>query len=506
MKQMAKSMLVMLALAFVLAACGTSGKNSGNPSASSSGAGKQETEGKLTELNVIVFSDRGELKDMPLVQNAINEHIRDLIQVKVNLTTVSVGDYVQKTNLMLTGNEKVDLMVVSPFFGYNSQVARGQLQPLDELVDKYGPDIKNVVGAEYLNAGKVNGKLYGVVPMKDMASGTGLIMRKDLVDKYKIDIGSIKTLEDVGAVLKVIKDNEPDVIPLVPGATGASMLYFQKWYDDLGDGNGVLPNYDNGMKVVNLFETPEYADQLKLMREWYQSGYIMKDAATTKEDHIDLVKAGRAFAYFSATKPGIEDQETNKTGVPMVNADILQPATTTSAVTSFMWGIPRNAGASEKAMAFLNLMYKDKELVNLLDWGIEGQHYVKVSDGVIDYPEGMNGGNTPYPMSMKFLFGNEFFAYTLKGSDPDIWKKMDAFNKSAVKSKALGFSFDSTPVKTETAAVTNVINTYKNALEAGTLDPAQKLPEFIAKLKEAGMDKIVAEKQKQLDDWAKANP
>ena len=508
MKRMGKSIVVLLALALVLAACGNSSKDSdsGKPSAASGEAATQGLNDKITELNVVAISDRGEIKDLPVVQEAVNAHIQNLIHAKVNITFVSVGDYVQKANLMLTGNEKVDLMIVSPFFGFTSQVARGQLQPLDELVDKYGPDIKSVLGSDYLNAGKVNGKLYGVVPMKDMAGGTGLIMRKDLVDQYKIDIGKIKTLEDIGPVLKTIKDNEPDVMPLVPGATGASLLFFQKWYDELGDGNGVLPNYDNNLKVVNLFETPEYADQVKWMREWYTSGYIMKDAATTKEDHLELVKAGRAFAYFSPTKPGIDDQESNKTGTPMVSADILPPASTTSTVTSFMWAIPRNAGAPEKAMAFLNLMYKDKELVNLIDWGIEGKHYVKISDNEVDYPEGINGANTLYPMSMKFLFGNEFISYTQKGTDPDIWKKLDAFNKSAIKSKALGFSFDSTPVKTETAAVTNVINTYKNALEAGTLDPVQKLPEFIAKLKDAGMDKIIAEKQKQLDEWAKLTP
>jgi putative aldouronate transport system substrate-binding protein len=58
------------------------------------------------------------------------------------------------------------------------------------------------------------------------------------------------------------------------------------------------------------------------------------------------------------------------------------------------------------------------------------------------------------------------------------------------------------PVKTELAAATNVINQYKVGLESGTLDPALTA-EFNAKLKTAGLDKIIAEKQKQIDAWAK---
>ena len=102
------------------------------------------------------------------------------------------------------------------------------------------------------------------------------------------------------------------------------------------------------------------------------------------------------------------------------------------------------------------------------------------------------------------MLGNQFLSYIWNGDDPKLWEKMNAFNKSAVMSKALGFSFNAEPVKTEVAAVTNVQNQYKVGLETGTLDPEVKLPEFVKALKAAGIEKIIAEKQKQLDEWAKA--
>ena len=76
--------------------------------------------------------------------------------------------------------------------------------------------------------------------------------------------------------------------------------------------------------------------------------------------------------------------------------------------------------------------------------------------------------------------------------------------KNAVQSPAFGFVFDSSSVKTEVSAVGNVITQYFNALTNGELDPDIYIDEFNAKLKDAGVETIIAEKQKQLDAW-KAN-
>ena len=129
---------------------------------------------------------------------------------------------------------------------------------------------------------------------------------------------------------------------------------------------------------------------------------------------------------------------------------------------------------------------------------------MKVSDNVIDYPNGVDSSSVGFS-GLGWLFGNQFLSYTFKGDDEKLWDDMKAFNDRAIKSKALGFMFDSTPVKTEFAAVTNVTGQYRNALESGVIDPEKELPQFIAKLKDAGIDKIIAEKQKQLDEWAAAN-
>ena len=79
---------------------------------------------------------------------------------------------------------------------------------------------------------------------------------------------------------------------------------------------------------------------------------------------------------------------------------------------------------------------------------------------------------------------------------------MKADNDGAKKSLALGFNFDSSSVKTEVAAVANVRAEYQKLIENVVADPASGiLDEYITKLKEAGIETIIAEKQAQLDAW-----
>ena len=69
------------------------------------------------------------------------------------------------------------------------------------------------------------------------------------------------------------------------------------------------------------------------------------------------------------------------------------------------------------------------------------------------------------------------------------------------KSPVFGYSFKSQSVSTEIAAVESVIAQYTPSLNAGALDPAKALPEFINALKAAGIDNIIKEQQSQIDAW-----
>ncbi|WP_235560908.1 ABC transporter substrate-binding protein [Bacillus sp. FJAT-28004] len=491
-----------MSVVLFLAACSSSSDNNETASEKSSpSSSSAEKVMKPVELKVAFPIFGAEPKDLGLVQEEINKLTKAKINATVELMPISFGNWTQQMNLILSGNEKLDLTVS---IGSLGAANKGQLLALDDLLVTYGKGIGEALGESYLQAGKLNSNIYGVTSVRDLAANHGVLMRKDLVDKYNINASKIKSLDDLEPVLQLIKEKEPGVVPLAPGVAGTTFVDGLPLGDPLGDRIAILPGYDNGLKVVNQYEMPEYANMLKRLHKWYEAGYLLKDAATSQTQANELFKSGKLFADIVAGKPGFLSQQKRMSGIDYVMVELAPPVATTTDVTKIMWTIPKNASDPERSMMFLNMMFSDPQLVNLLDYGIEGKHYVKRvgSENMIEFPPGLDASNHPYNMGLNWMMGNQFLSYVFKGDDPDIWNQMGAFNNNAIKSKALGFIFDPASVKNEMTAVMNVLNQYRMGLETGTIDPEKNLPAFIAKLKDAGVDKIVAEKQKQLDAWA----
>lgn len=516
---MKRTSFLKLVLVFVLSASfmltGCSSKSSDQSSATSGsetqtsekGSSSSDTSSTAVQEDpteiVVSFMTFGEIpRDMQLVEDAVNAVSTKEINVKVKFLPIGIGAYSEQTNLMLTSGEQLDLMSTI-FFNFPAQVAKGQLLALDDLLSQYGQDIQSVLGETYIKSGFIDGATYAVTTNRDLAGGVGIVMRKDLVDKYNIDVNSIKTLDDVEAALSIIKENEPGVAPIAPAGAGQSIFQHYRTYDPLTDNLGVLDNIgqDDTLTVIEMTQSPAYLDMIDRARSWYEKGYILEDSLTAQVTGGPLLGSGKAFSYFTPTKPGIADENTKLAGTEVVVAELLPPVASTTSMQTFQWVIPNTSEYPEAAMKFLNLMYTNAEINNLLSYGVEGTNYVVLDDGQIDYPEGLDSTTNGYNLSSGWQFGNEFLTYVWEGLDPNYWSLIDTQNKNAIKSKAAGFSYMSEPVRNELVACMNVVNQYKNALESGMLDPATAIPEYRAALAEAGIDTIIAEKQKQLDAW-----
>ena len=74
-------------------------------------------------------------------------------------------------------------------------------------------------------------------------------------------------------------------------------------------------------------------------------------------------------------------------------------------------------------------------------------------------------------------------------------------NQQAIKSPAWGFRFDSAAVAEQIYRCEEVTDYYLNTLYAGTADPEKTLAAFLSALERAGINKIIVEKQRQLDQY-----
>ncbi|MDQ6420182.1 DUF3502 domain-containing protein [Paenibacillus sp. LHD-117] len=115
-----------------------------------------------------------------------------------------------------------------------------------------------------MNGTKIKGEIFGVPTIRDHASSYGFVMRKDLVDKYGIDVGAIKTYEDLEKVLKTIKDNEPAITPVVDNGT----LLRTPNMDSPGtlDPEKNLPDFISKLKAAGIDKV--IAEKQKQLDEW----------------------------------------------------------------------------------------------------------------------------------------------------------------------------------------------------------------------------------------------
>jgi putative aldouronate transport system substrate-binding protein len=464
--------------------------------------GRQDAgSGKMPELVWAFMTWGAAPRDIDKVQTAMSEYLAQKIGATVKLLPISSGEWSQKTNLMLASpSEDLDLFPVLSFnTPLSMYVSKGQLLPIDDLLTKNGQGTIQAVGRTYLEAGKAGGVQYAVPSLHDLASGTGILITKEYVDKYKLNVNSVKKLEDLTGILAEIKRNEPNYAPLVfdSGSSIGRLMQF----DGLGDNLGVLLFRKDANTVVNLFESDEYRQTIELLRSWYQAGYISRDVAARTEGASAQLRAGTGCVQFTAVKPDIEIENEQLVGKDLVFIDVSgNHFTTTQNVQIVMWGIANNSKNPEKAMELLNLLYTDPVLINMINFGIEGEHYVKKSDGTIGYPPGVTGENSRYTLSMEWALGNQFLGYVWEGKPANLYELTKKQNDAATPSPALGFNFDSSKVITQVSALTAVLNQYQRALETGSADLGV-LDEFNQKLKAAGIADVIAEKQKQYDAW-----
>lgn len=156
-------------------------------------------------------------------------------------------------------------------------------------------------------------------------------------------------------------------------------------------------------------------------------------------------------------------------------------------------------------MKFINLLFTDEEVINLLNFGIEGVHWEEKEDGTIGFPEGVDSTSSGYYLNATWIFGNQFLSRVWEGNDPDSRKIALEKQERGLYSPAIGFTVDTSQFENELTSINNIIEEYRNGLISGVLDPQTELPKFLEKLENGGMPEIIQSCQQQYDDWKAAN-
>lgn len=481
------------ALALALTACGGSGNNS-----SSNASGSGDSSGSSDKpVNLIWYTIGTPQKDVDKVMAEVSKYTQEKINATVTMKMIDWGDYQQKMQVLVASGEPMDIMFTSAGgFDYVQNARKGAFMQIDDLLDKYGQGIKSAIDPEFLSGSKVDGHNYGIPANKELPQLEVWRFNKNLVDKYNLDTSKVTTLESLEPLLKTIKAKEPDVTPFAMDKNYVPYVP----YDYLITNMPMAVKLDTkDYKVVDILETPEMKQALETMHKYYTAGYVAPEAATTGST-TDLMTSGKWLLDRAQSQPLADNLWSSSYGYPVVSKPASQPIITNTSVQGSIMAISANSEHPEKAMEFLNLLNTDAYLRNLVDSGIEGVHYQKIGDNRMKNLDASKNYDMP-----TYSLGNEFLLYLNENDPDDKWDQFKKFNASGIPSPILGFNFDTTKVATEMAAIQNVKEQFWSSLMTGTVDPDTYLPKAIQQFKDAGLDKVIAEAQSQLDAWVAAN-
>jgi len=458
----------------------------------------------LSEKVTITWYQAGatEPEDLAKVEAAANQYIAENTDLNCELKMYffDFGTFPEKMNTMINSGEEFDICFTCNWCNdYTTQAGKGAYVDITEMLDQYAPKTKALLGDGFVLGSQIGGRNYAIPANKEKAHQWGLVIRKDIADKYQMDFSNVKTLADMEPFFQTIKENEPGMYALeaCEGESAKRLLD----YDYIGSDSmpGAVYN-DDASVVFNQVEKPEMKELFQLMNKFYKAGYIRQDAPSITDYQVDQ-KAGKIFAAVRSLKPGKASEEAQTFGHDYMQIELTAPVISNRETTGSMEAISSTSKNPERALMLLELFNTDPAFNNLINFGIEGEHYTKVegTDNIIS--QGPN--YSKYSVNSGWALGNQLINYVWD-SEPlgaEKWDKFEEFNNSATNTQTLGFIYQSGEVQSQIAQCTNVWKQYMPSLETGAVDPETVLPEFIESLKAAGVDDIIADKQAQLDAW-----
>ncbi|MBD2867205.1 ABC transporter substrate-binding protein [Paenibacillus arenilitoris] len=404
--------LLLVLLAALLAGCSSNGAKApadeGASNAPAETDGGEDAEGN--EPINFTFFDRnvGDSFDNPVAKK-ITE--KTGVSLEIQQPT---GNPAEKLNLMLASNDLPDLMAISRGDILDKYIAAGALIPLNDLIDQYGPNIKEMYGDMLNKTRHTDGKNYYLANWYGLEQYPvfGFMMRMDVMKELgagdKATNGEPFTAEEFVALLKNYKEK----VPTVDGKPTIAMTFNG---ENMGAVSGtfkgmfgMMPYYETNGELKSDVRDPKYLEMIKFVNSLYTQGLIDPEWATIKtQQYEQKLASGTVFAatdaFWNLGKPNTvlkeeaadpSKQDESQFYPYKVIAPGVDPAKTTFGPKSSLgWdgiGITTQNADPVRAIKFLDFLASE-EGQYLMMWGVEGVHWDMKDGKHVPRPEVLEG-------------------------------------------------------------------------------------------------------------------
>lgn len=400
-------MLVSAMVAGMLAGCGSdSGSSKGGSSTETGSAAEASSSGETADdkspITFEYFNADGKNGnwDNP-VAKAITEATG--VTLDVSYPVASQGDAKEDVALMIANDEYPDMIYAKG--SATDLYQAGALIDMTDLIEKYGPNIKKMYGAEMekLKWSQDDPGIYQLsyagVNQKTLTTGGSCQIQWAALKEN--DYKYPKTLDEYEKMIKSYLAAHPkteDGLDMIGITMSASDWH---WMITLGNPAGLIADAspDNGQWIIDdeynvhyKHVTDEEKEYFKWLCRMYNEGILDPNFATqTDDDYIAKVASGRVVAitdaewhYSQCEATLVADGKVDQTyvGLPVtLREDQVEKALLYQG-TTVGWGIgiTKSCENPVRAIKFLDYLCSDEGQI-LYHWGIEGENYFLDDDG-----------------------------------------------------------------------------------------------------------------------------
>lgn len=508
-------LVIVIALSLTISGCGvtnTPGTSSQEQQQNGTETDTTETgtENNLEEVKLRVYMRTWSTpyEDNDKVVEEINKKLKEKINATMEVIVELDAEAAKKIPLMLAAGEEFDLVSMGSA-AFASEVSRGGLMILDDLLFEYLPETMNSLTKQEHEALKFNGHYYKVPGGFDWFLPQGYLIRGDLREKYNIP--EVKDINGLKKYMEVLMEKEPGVIPFNTSAADVLNLWLNfinaSGYMAVYQPLGMYYDYNaDDVTVVYEHELEQFKDFLRTAKEFADKGFWSKNAYAGKTISTEAFKAGTSFVatghVVTANDMAImlrNIQPDWKVEFVRIPDNYRQRPMTAGSGT-----IPSTSKNPERMLMALKLMRTDREIHDLLMYGIEGVHYTLDAEGRVNSTQVGTEKYPPDQFPLAWSNRNLEFIREVNGSLKELMEIQNSVDEMSKMSKIYGFTFDKTPVATEVAVMSDIYQEYKYLFNFGAFDDVDRiLAEYTEKMKAAGADKVKAEMQRQVDEYLK---
>lgn len=476
----------------LFAGCGQTGESSVE---SVSGGQTTETGTQSGEPTEIIWMVRNEEpKNFDSVMAAVNEKLLKEKNMTLDMRFIAPGDYDTKMQMAMAGGDEWDLCFTSHWANnYVNAAGKGAyLELSEEMLNENAPNLMATIPENLWNGVKVNGNIYALMNYQAMYDQAGMMFLKSAVDEQGIDVTTVNSWESLNKTIADLAAAYPDKY----ATRGGGVINHDLMLQDVPLStimNMPFLTYDpETNKVSNTLYFDRIQENLASAKEWKDKNYAPADAATIKDEKT-LLSQGQILSRYQRVKPGVDTALKNTYGNEWVTVPMGDPYINTMAVQSTLTAVNVNSEHPEEAIQLYDYIFGDKEISNMLFYGLEGQDYELVNGRVKKLEDCWS--------APAWMLGNQFNALLLEADVEGVWEETMKGNEEATLDPLFGFVPDRSSIETEMANCEAIWTEYKDILYYGLQDQSVAVPEMLDKMNKAGLEKVTAEIQNQVDEF-----